>query len=58
MIPPDLIPRLFTHVSSQTAASPVAAAAKALDERIGKKVLSALTKDTVMAALVHQMEIQ
>src|SRR5580693_9106442 len=56
--PEVTMPRVFTQVNSHIAPSPVKTASRAFVARAGKKVLKALTRDTAMAAFVHQIEIQ
>src|SRR5450432_102821 len=57
-LPDVTMPSVLTQVSSQMAPNPVNMANKVLVARAGKKVLNALTIETAMAALVHQIEIQ
>ena len=57
-LPEAYTPKVFTQVSNQRQANPVANAILEFCASIGKKVLNALTKDTTMAALVVQTEIK
>ena len=50
------IPNELTQVKNQMVASPVNAASKLLVDNAGIKVLIALIKETVIAALEHQTE--
>jgi hypothetical protein len=58
IFPEAYTPKVFTQVSNQRQAKPVAKAKLEFCASIGKKVLNALTKDTAMAALVVQSEIK
>ena len=56
---PDVTtPLVLTQVRNHIADNPVNTAAMPLVASTGKKVLSALTNETAMAALEHQIEIQ
>ena len=57
-LPDVTIPNVFIQVSSQMAPNPVITAGTALVASTGKKVLNALTSATVIAALVHKVDIQ
>ena len=57
-LPEAYTPMVFTHVSNQRKPSPVAKATLEFCASIGKKVLNALTNETVIAALVVQTEIK
>jgi hypothetical protein len=50
------IPNELTQVKNQIVDKPIVIANTAFVAKAGKKVLSALTKETVMAALVHHPE--
>jgi hypothetical protein len=56
--PAVFIRRVFTQVRIQMALRPVKTATHAFLDRIGKKLLMDPTRDTVMAALDDQQEIQ
>ena len=58
ILPDTIIPFVLIHVRNQIAHNPVSDEANGFPFRTGKKVLKALTKETVMAALLHQIEIQ
>ena len=54
---PDVnIPKEFTQVKNQIVDKPVMMASVALVANAGMKVLNALIKETVIAALVHHTE--
>ena len=55
-LPEVTIPKELIQVKNQIVASPVTIAKLVLLAKAGIKVLRALTKETVMAALVHQTE--
>ena len=56
--PDATIPNVLIHVSNHIMPSPVSMATTAFVASMGKKILSAPTSETAMAALVHQIEIQ
>ena len=57
-LPDARTPNVLIHVNIQIVDSPVNTANKELVASAGMKVLNALIKETVMAALVHQTEIR